>query len=95
MPRIGTIKGKQDPFKDIDSDWRDRIAAMSAEEINGEIAKVAKDQEALDAAKDADDDLASLKEQVKVAMEPYNDGRKANRLKIRYAIQVLGDKGGE
>ena len=83
---------EKDLCKDLDVEWRDRIAAAGVDEINEAIAKVAKDQEAMDQAKDADDDLASLKEQVKVAMQPYNDGRKANRLKIRYAVQVLGDK---
>jgi hypothetical protein len=94
-PEVTKLPPSNKKFDILDEDWKDKFAAATPDDINGEIAKVAKDQEALDKAKDEDQDLASLKEQVSTANEPYRDGKKANRAKIQWLVQVLGDRGQE
>ena len=54
---------------------------------------MAKDAEALLKARDEDEDFQSKKEILKEAGAVYRDGAKMCRLKIRYCVQALGDKG--
>lgn len=89
------VKKVKDPFDAIDSDWKDAVAAMSAGEVNLRIAEVAKGEQENQRLRDEDVDLATLKEQVKEAGAQYSEASKVNKLKIRYAMRVLGDKGGD
>jgi hypothetical protein len=94
-PKPTVLPPSNKKFDILDEDWKDKFASATTEDLNLEIAKTAKDQEALEKVQDEDQDLASLKEQVKTAMEPYRDGKKANRAKIQWLVQVLGDRGAE
>lgn len=91
---MGRPKKNKDPFADLPSEWRDSITAMGRESIDEEIAKVAKQEDENVRAKKDDPDLQNLKWQVKEASAPYREATKMNKLKISFAIQVLGDKGG-
>lgn len=90
---MGRPKKNKDPFADLPGEWRESVSSMSREQIDDEIAKVAKNEDENLRAKKEDPDLQNLKWQVKEASAPYREGTKMNKLKIRYAIQVLGDKG--
>lgn len=90
----GRGRPKKDEFADLPADWKDEVVAMTRESIDEEIAKVAKQEQENVDAKKADPDLENLKWQVKEASAPYREASKMNKLKIKYAIQVLGDKGG-
>ena len=92
MPKMPNKK-KTDPFEAIPEEWRDAIAEMDPEEINLRIAEVAKAEQENLKAKTEDVDLANLKEQVADANAPYKEASNMNKLKIRFAMQVLGDKG--
>jgi hypothetical protein len=91
MPRKAAPK---DPFADVPEDFRNGIDAMDRDDIRRAIAQVALDQAELMEAKDQDTDLQTLQEQAREAGAIYRDGTKANRLKIKYAKQVLEGKGG-
>jgi hypothetical protein len=94
MPKMpNASKKKADPFEAIPEDWRDAVADMTPDEINMRIADVAKNEQENLKAKAEDVDLANLKEQVTDANAPYKEASNINKLKIRYAMQVLGDKG--
>lgn len=95
MARFKGPKKAKDPFESIPEDWKDAVAASSVDAINARIAEVAKAEEENLRLKGEDFDLASLKEQVKEAGAQYSEATKMNRLKIRYAMRVLGDKGGD
>jgi hypothetical protein len=84
---------KTDKFQDLDNEFKDAVAAMATEDINKKISDVAKNQEAVDEAKKADPQLAEAKEAVKVAGAGYKEATKMNRLRIQYAMRVLGDRG--
>lgn len=90
---MGRPKKNKDPFEDLPSEWRDSVSGMGREQIDEEIAKVAKNEDENQRAKKDDPDLQNLKWQVKEASAPYREATKMNKLKISYAIQVLGDKG--
>ena len=90
---MGRPKKDKDPFADLDSEFRDSVATGDVAKIRDLIAQTALNQQALEQAQEDDEDLAEKKETVKYAMEPYNDGKRANKLKIKYCRQVLGDKG--
>jgi hypothetical protein len=80
-------------FKKLDEEWRQEQLGATTEDLFGKITKTAMDDFQLAMAKDFDEDLAKLKEQVKVAQEPYSEGKKANKLRIEFLIQVLEDRG--
>lgn len=94
MPRIPS-NSKKSKFDILPPEWKDAVDAGSDEDINAAIVGAAKDQEILDRAQEDDEDLASLKDQVKSASAPYRDGKKMNRTKIQYAVFLLKARGKE
>lgn len=80
-------------YDDLPAEFKDEIAACSLDTLKGKLAELVKTEEANTAAKAADEDLNSLKEKLKVASEPYNEITKTNKLKLKYMISVLADKG--
>jgi hypothetical protein len=92
MPKIKKIK---DPFQDLPEEWKDACAGEDVGAINARIAEVAKAEALNRQAKDEDVDLARAKEEAKIAGQQYSDATKMNRLKVKYAMQVLGDRGVE
>lgn len=92
MPKMPKVK---DPYADLPGEWKDAVAGSTAEEINARIAEVAKAEALNQEAKSQDMDLASLKEQVKEAGAQYAEATKANKLKVRFCMRVLGDRGQE
>lgn len=93
MPRKG-FKKVNDPFSDLDSDWRDAVSNSSRDEIQHRIAKVALDDSDLRKDKKEDQHLAECANTYKEAGERYRNGFKENKLKIEFLKRVLNDKGG-
>lgn len=81
-------------FKDIDEEWRDKVAALSAVEVKAVLAELAYNENENQKAKEEDQDLASKKESYDSAAEGYKEATKSNKLKTKYALKVLSDKGG-
>lgn len=69
------------------------VASATTDELNNRIAQLAKDQEEVDQAKAADSGLEDLRAQVSLAAAPYNDSKKALKLKTKYLIQLMKDRG--
>jgi ElaB/YqjD/DUF883 family membrane-anchored ribosome-binding protein len=80
-------------FDDLDSEWKDGIVAMTSEEIDQRIADTAKAEAENQKAKKEDAHLESCRTAVKVASEGYREHTKMSKLRIRYCMQVLGDRG--
>ena len=80
-------------FRKLDESWRQNQLAATTPDLYKEITKKAIATVQLDLAKELDPDLASLKEQVKMANEPYSEGRKTNSLSIRFLVDVLKGRG--
>lgn len=80
-------------FNLLPDEFKDAVATKTVEELNLTIAEVAKGEAVNQEAKEDDEDLASLKEQVKDASAPYSEGTKMNKTKIAFLRQALKDKG--
>lgn len=70
------------------------VDGLSVDELEKRLSQYAKEQESIQDAKEADEALEQAKEQVSEYSAPYNDAKKAVRLKMRYLIALIGDKGG-
>lgn len=84
---------KKNPFEDLDEEWMSAVAGSTVDEINARIAELAKAQEENLAAQKADGDLAEKKEAVKFASENYRENTKGYKTRMKYIMQILGDKG--
>jgi hypothetical protein len=89
------------PKKDIKSivqkqfpEFPEVVDGLSLEDLEKRISTYAKEAENIEDAKEADEGLAAAKDQVAELSAPYKDAKKAIRLKIRYLIQLVKDKGG-
>lgn len=78
---------------DLPEDWRDNVAAMSVERLNAALAEVAENEDLNQKAKEDDQDLASAKETYQTAAAGYKEATQANKLRTKYILRVLRDKG--
>jgi len=58
------------------------------------LSDLAKDAEEVEDAKDADEALEQARAQAIELAAPYRDAKKAIRMKMRYVINLIKDKGG-
>lgn len=86
-------KEKKDPFEALDKEFKDAVESESLEQLAKRFSDVAKSEEANQAAKKADEDLLRAQEQVANAQLGYTEVTKANKLKKKYIIRYLADKG--
>ena len=88
-------RNKHDPFAGLDGDFKDAVTGSTTEEIRRRISKVAAaEEENLKAQKD-DQQLKEAKQAAKDAGEQYREGTKLNRLRIRWCLRTLKDRGVE
>jgi hypothetical protein len=80
-------------LKNIDPNFLDEVMGMSSDELKSRIVLIAKHVEEIKTAKEQDDDLKRMKEQVKVAGETYSEPLKAASLKTKFIIELLLAKG--
>ncbi len=71
------------------------VAGLSVEDLNARLSQLAKDFEAVEEAKQADEELESLRAAASEAAAPYRDGKKAIRLKSGYIVALIKEKGGQ
>jgi hypothetical protein len=82
-----------DKVNDLDPTFASEVYLLKEEQLNGKLAEMAKHQTEIEDAREADIDLASLKEQAKVANESYSEPLKAMRLKRKLITKVLQERG--
>jgi len=82
-------------FDELDSEYKDGIASMTKEEINNRISEIAKAEAESQAAKKEDQELKEAKLKASVAGEGYRESTKLAKLRIKYCIQILKDRGQE
>jgi hypothetical protein len=92
-PNPNADPNAKDKFKNLDANYKDAVAQSSPEEIYKRIADIEGQLEALDAAKQLDQDLLTAKDRLATAQAPYKEQAKDLKLRIKYAVRVLGDKG--
>lgn len=84
---------KKDPFGDIPEEWRDQMMQSSVEDIDAEVARLAKGEEENQKAKKEDPDLAEKREAVKFASEGYRESTKGYKTRMKFIMQVLEGRG--
>ena len=85
----------EEKIKKANPEFAEEVAGLSVEELDRRLAQLAKDLEATEDAKDADSELAQAQETVTQLAAPYRDAKKALRLKSRYVIGLIKEKGGK
>lgn len=69
------------------------VAVLSVDQLNNRLATLAKNLEESETAKENDSDLESAQATAAELSAPYKDAKKAIRLKTKYVISLLTDKG--
>ena len=82
------VQGKYPEFTDV-------VDGMGLIELEAMLSKYAKEAEKVSDAMEADEALESAKEEASRLAGPYRDAKKAIRLKSRYLIASIKDKGGD
>lgn len=85
---IRTVVQKQFP------EFPEVVDALGLDDLEKRLSQYAKEQDKVDQAKEADEALEQAKEQVKEYNAPYSEAKKALKLKMKYLIMLIGEKGG-
>jgi hypothetical protein len=80
-------------FQKLDENWRTDMMALDNDSLYKKISDTAINDVQLTMAKEFDEDLKALKEQVKTANEPYSLGHKEALIRIEYLIECLRSRG--
>lgn len=65
------------------------VSGLSLQDLDARLAQLAKDIQEVKDSRDADEDLQSLRDQVKIAAAPYSDAKKALQQKTSYIIELI------
>jgi hypothetical protein len=89
-----TKKSLEERMKEEQPEFAGEVAGLSVDQLNARLAEQAKAAEWNQQAKEDDEELAEKKEAASEAAAPYRDAAKAIRLKSRYLIKLIKEKGG-
>lgn len=90
-------KGKKTLREIVESEhqtWVSTVVGLTVDELDKMILRFAKYREELKEFRDQDKALLDAKELVKELNAPHKENLKANEMKTKYLIMLLGDKGG-
>lgn len=73
----------------------DVVDGLGLDDLEKRLNTLAKQAEEVEKAKENDVGLEDAKAAVKELSAPYGDAKKEIRLKTRYIIQLIGEKGGD
>lgn len=88
-------KSIQEQVQHDNPEFTSEVAGLSVEELDARLAQLAKDIEAFFQAKEADEALEEARLAASELAAPYRDGAKALRLKSRYLVALIKEKGGK
>jgi hypothetical protein len=80
-------------FKKLPEEYRNHVMELKTEDVYKEISRKAVNTVQLSIAKEMDQDLKRLQEELSTARAVYTDGVKENTLSIRFAVDVLRSRG--
>jgi hypothetical protein len=88
-----TKKNLLDKVKDLDATFADEVFTMPDSDLKEKIVTLTKYSMEIEEARSEDQDLQSLKEQLKVCNQTYTEPLKANKLKRQLILDVLKNRG--
>ena len=89
-----TKKSVQEKVQEEMPEFASEVAGLSVAELNNRLAKLAKDSETNEQAQEDDEDLEKARGEASELAAPYRDAKKAIRLRSRYVIGLIKEKGG-
>lgn len=88
-----TKKSVQEKVQAEFPEFANELGGASVDQLNTRLANLAKALEESESAKEADEELERAQALVGELGAPYKDVKKAVRLKTKYVISLLRDKG--
>ena len=85
----------EEEVKERMPEFVDEVVSLSVDDLNARLSRLAKDNEANEEAKEEDDELTEARELVTELSAPYREAKKFIRLRSKYIIQLLKEKGAE
>lgn len=76
-------------------EFESAVLGLSVEQLKARIAQMQKDLDESEEHKLANNALADLKSQVSTIEGPYNDVKKAVKIKTKFLIELIKEKGGQ
>lgn len=86
-------KSLEEQVKEAMPEFYEEVQTLAETDMVGRLAQTAKDSEAVFDAKEADEALQEAKQHATQLGAPYSDSLKAIRLRSRYLIKLLKDRG--
>ncbi len=83
-------------LKEVDKQYpgfADEVSRLSAEEINARIVEMQKGLEESESHKEANEELKQARDTVTELSGPYRDVKKAVKIKTKYLLELLKEKG--
>jgi len=87
-------KTLQEKIQEEMPEFAGEVSGLSVDQLNARLANLAKDGEKNEEAKEDDEDLENAQAEAKELGAPYRDAKKAIRLRSRYIIFLIKEKGG-
>lgn len=87
-------KSVQEKVQEDMPEFASEVAGLSVGDLNNRLAKLAKDSEANEQAQEDDEGLEKARAEASELAAPYRDAKKAIRLRSRYIIALINEKGG-
>jgi hypothetical protein len=82
-------------FQKDNPDFASEVAGLSVQDLNNRLAELAKANEWNETKKEEDEDLEKAKGLASELAAPYRDEKKALRVKSKYVIGLIKEKGGK
>lgn len=87
-------KSLQEKVQEEMPEFANEVAGLSVDQLNVRLANLAKDAEKNEEAQEDDEDLEKARGEAAELSAPYRDAKKAIRLRSRYVISLIKEKGG-
>jgi len=88
-------KSLEAKIKDAAPEFVAEVLGLSASDLDARILTLVKEIESINQAKEADEEFLAAKELVREMAAPYNESKRGAQLRIKYLIQLIGEKGGQ
>ena len=88
-------KSLQEKVQEDMPEFAAEVAGLSVQDLNNRLATLAKGAEENEQAQEDDEDLEKARAEASELAAPYRDAKKALRLRSRYVISLIREKGGQ
>lgn len=79
--------------KKLPTGFQEAVQSMDTDEIKSKLYETQAHLYEIDKAKDADENLAKAREEVKMLLEPYKDAAATENAKVKFCFCVLESRG--